>query len=153
LWGTMPDDELWAHAKAGDLIMPDQLRSQVTRLLASPRAAGQLNQLLNSWYGLDGLSAHPADPAYPGYTPELQADMRMETQLFFQDLVQNNRNPLSLLTGDQTFMNDKIAALYGIPGITGSDFRPVSLVGTGRAGILTQPSILTMTSTANKTSI
>jgi len=79
--------------------------------------------------------------------------MATETRMFFADLVDTGKNPLGILASDQTFMNERIAELYGVSGVVGDEFRPVSVSGLARGGIVTHPSVLTMNSTPNKTAV
>jgi hypothetical protein len=94
----------------------------------------------------------PDSKLFPDYDPDLRAAMRQETILFFNAVMRENRSVLDFINGDFTFVNDRLADLYGMPGVTDGPFRRVSLAGTPRRGILTQASVLTITSNPTRTS-
>src|SRR5262249_3184768 len=96
--------------------------------------------------------ARPDRGTFPAFDEALQADLRRETGLFFQSIVTEDRSVLDLLEGQYTFLNERLANHYGIKNISGSAFRRVSLAETPRAGLLTQASVLTLTSHPTKTS-
>src|SRR5207248_3560919 len=82
----------------------------------------------------------------------LRMSMRRETEMFFESIVREDRSILDFIDGKYTFLNERLAQLYGIPGVTGPDFRKVDLTGTVRGGVLTQASVLTVSSYATRTS-
>ncbi len=86
------------------------------------------------------------------FNEQLRADMVRETELFFESIVKEDRSILDFLDANYTFLNERLARHYGIEGVKGNDFRRVSLAGTGRGGLLTQGSILTVTSNPTRTS-
>ena len=105
------------------------------------------------WLNLTQLDAvRPSRRVFEAFDRELRADMRRETELFFESIVHEDRSILELLSGRYTYLNERLAKLYGIPGVEGDQFRLVSLEGYPRAGVLTQPSILTLTSQPTRTS-
>ncbi len=89
---------------------------------------------------------------FPDFDDYLRMSMRRETELFFDNIIRDDRSILDLLVGKYTFLNGRLANFYGIPGVEGPAFRRVDLTGTPRGGILTQASVLTVTSYANRTS-
>ncbi len=150
LWATLPDQELTALA-AREQLRP-QLRQQTARLLADPRAEALASRFAAQWLRLQELEKVNPDPSlYPYYDYTLGAAMAMETRLFFENLVREDRSVLELLTADYTFVNERLAAHYGIRDITGAAFRRVALP-ENRRGILGHGSILTLTSIADRTS-
>jgi uncharacterized protein DUF1592/uncharacterized protein DUF1588/uncharacterized protein DUF1587/uncharacterized protein DUF1585/uncharacterized protein DUF1595/cytochrome c len=153
LWSSMPDDELFALAAANRLHEPEVLRAQVRRLLQDPRAAALAQNFAGQWLLLRNLDqAAPDAKMFPQFNAELRAAMRRETELFFATVVAEDRSILDFIDGDFTFVNGPLAELYGIPGISGPEFQRVTLSGTQRSGILTQASILTVTSNPTRTS-
>ncbi len=154
LWGTSPDDQLLGLAREGRLQASGELRAQVARMLADKRAAVLLSNVLAHWYDLDEIAIHTASPeVFPMFTPELRADMEAETRTFLRDLIESDSTPLALLNADHSFVNERLAAHYGIPGVSGPELRMVSLAGAHRKGLLTHASVLTMNSDAERTSI
>ncbi len=153
LWGSAPDPQLLEAASRGELRTKEQISAHAARLLADPRAKDvvrHFHSLLLQISGLDGLVRN-AD-YYPSFTPGLGALYRRETEAFVDEVVWNDDGRLStLFTAPYTFLNQKLAAVYGISGITGDELRKVQLDPTRRAGLLTQPSILSMTTPGSRT--
>ncbi|MCY4030352.1 MAG: DUF1592 domain-containing protein [Acidobacteria bacterium] len=154
LWGSVPDDELLDLAVQGRLTEPAVLERQVRRMLDQPRARRMLvESFAGQWLGLRRLrNASPDPTAFPEFDENLRAAMQRETQLFLEAQFRDDRPVSDLLTADYTFVNDRLAQHYGIPGIHGTHFRRVDLPDDRRAGLLGQASILTLTSYANRTS-
>ena len=153
LWSSTPDDELLAAAGSGKLRDPAQLEAQVRRLLGDARSMAMVENFAGQWLELRNLEDYKPDPAfYPTFDDDLRAAMKKETELFFETIMKEDRSVLELLTGEYTFLNEKLAKHYGITGISGDQFRRVNLAGTKRAGFLTQASILTVTAMPTRTS-
>ncbi len=153
LWSSMPDDELLAAAERGDLRQPAVVEQQVRRLIKDPRSEALVENFAIQWLNLRNLNEISPDPnKFPEFTPQLRDDMRRETELFFDHVMREDLSTLELLDGKFTFVNERLAKLYGIANITGDDFRKVALTLTGRRGLLTQASILTVTSNPGRTS-
>jgi mono/diheme cytochrome c family protein len=153
LWSSMPDDQLFALASAGQLHDPEVLRAQVRRMLQDPKATALSQNFAGQWLLLRNLDqAAPNAKMFPQFDPELRAAMRRETEMFFAAVVAEDRSILDFIDGDFTFVNGPLAKLYGIPGISGPEFQRVSLAGYPRSGILTQASVLTVTSNPTRTS-
>ncbi len=152
LWSTTPDDELLALASQNQLRA--QWRPQVLRLLHHPKARALPENFGGQWLELRSLNVAAPDPQrFPQFNPELAQDMRRETEELFHHLVQENRSVLEFLSADYTFLNQRLAAFYGIPNVVGDHFRKVSLPPQSpRQGILTHASILTITSDPTRTS-
>ena len=149
LWASPPDDALYRAACADQLGDSKALATQVRRMVADPRARALADLFADQWLQIRGLDD---TAAFPGVDVELRTAMRTETRLVFDDVARNNRPVLDLLTGEDTFVNQRLAEHYGIPGVTGEDFRRVSLAGTGRGGVLGHASVLTVTSGPARTS-
>ncbi len=153
LWGTPPDDELMALAVEGALNRDEVLEAQVRRMLADPRAASLGPRFAAQWLRLQDLDlVHPDQFWFPDYDQQLADAMVRETELFFNHLVEEDESVLDLYDADYTFVNERLADHYDIPGVLGSQFRRVTYPGSERRGLLGHGSILTLTSVANRTS-
>lgn len=152
LWSSMPDEELFRLAEQKALRQGDNLERQVRRMLADPRSDALVDNFFGQWLQFRNLAAATPDPGtYPAFDEELRAAMLQETRLFIQALIREDRSILDLLDADFTFVNERLARHYGIPGVKGGEFRRVHLPPE-RGGILTQASILTLTSNPTRTS-
>lgn len=154
LWSTVPDETLLAVAEKGQLRQPAVVEQQVQRMLADPKADALITNFATQWLALRGIDVvEPDSSQFPDFDNELRDAFKQETQLLFRDLVRNDRSVLGLLTADYTFVNERLAVHYGIPGVKGERFRRVALPAeSGRAGILGHGSVLTVTSYAARTS-
>ncbi|MFZ9091135.1 MAG: DUF1592 domain-containing protein, partial [Planctomycetaceae bacterium] len=153
LWSTMPDEELFDLAKAGQLRRAEVLSAQVERMLKDPRASALGDNFAAQWLNLRNLSlVEPNPELFPDFSDELRADMAEETLKFFNSLVAEDRPISDFLNADYTYINQRLAKHYGIPEVSGEEFVRVSLAGTRRAGVLTHASILTLTSNPGRTS-
>ena len=153
LWSSMPDQELFGVAADGSLLKRDMLEGQVRRMLRDARSQALVANFAVQWLNLTQLdAANPNRRIFKDFDRDLRADMRRETELFFESIVRDDRSILDLLNGRYTFLNERLAKLYGLSGVDGEEFRQVSLTGTPRAGVLTQASILTLTSQPTRTS-
>jgi hypothetical protein len=152
LWGTAPDDELQTLADEGRL-SPEELERQTLRMLADPRADALGRRFAAQWLRLQDMDKVRPDPNfYPNYDENLARAMRYETELFFADLVRENRSLLDLYRADYTFVNERLARHYGIAGVAGQQFRRVPYPDETRRGVLGHGSVLVLTSLANRTS-
>ncbi len=153
LWGTPPDDELLDAAAAGKLTAPGALEKQARRMLADPRADALGSRFAAQWLRLQDVDkVHPDPNFYPNFDDNIAAAMRRETELFFNNLVREDRSALDLFQADYTFVDERLARHYGIPGVAGEEFRRVQYPDDRRRGLLGQGSILVQTSLANRTS-
>jgi len=153
LWGTPPDQELSTLANQNKLSAPGMLEKQAKRMLADPRADALGTRFAAQWLRLQDIDkVHPDPNFYPNFDDNLAELMRRETTMFFNDLVREDRSLLELYTADYTFLNERLARHYGIPGIAGSEFRRVPYPDETRRGLLGQGSMLVQTSLANRTS-
>ncbi len=154
LWSSAPDDELLALAERGELSRPATLEQQVRRMLADARAETLSTNFASQWLHLRNLAAHrPDSRQFPEFDDNLRQGFRRETELLFTSIVSNDRPAPELLTANYTFLNERVARHYGIPGVYGDQFRRVSLgENSRRAGLLGHGSVLTVTSYANRTS-
>jgi mono/diheme cytochrome c family protein len=151
LWSSIPDDELRDVAVRGRLKDPAELARQVRRMLADPRAEALVSNFAGQWLYLRELrNARPDSPDFDG---NLRTSFQRETELLFRTIVQEDRSVVELLDSDFTFVDERLARHYGVPGVRGSRMRRVSLpADSPRRGLLGHGSILTLTSAANRTS-
>lgn len=153
LWSSMPDDVLRECADRGTLRNPAVLSVQVRRMLNDPRSHALAENFAAQWLQFRSLeSVKPDRDRFPDFDDYLRMSMRQETERFFDSIVHEDRSILDLLLGKYTYINERLARFYGIPGVEGPDFRRVDLSRTSRGGILTQASVLTVTSYPNRTS-
>ena len=153
LWSSMPDEELLRAAERGTLRKPEVLDAQVRRMLNDPKARALTENFAGQWLEIRRLeSSQPDRDRFPDFDEYLRASMLKETQLFVQYVMQEDRSILDFIDGRYSFLNERLARHYGIPGITGTEFRKVDLAGTVRGGILTQASVLAVSSYGNRTS-
>lgn len=153
LWSSMPDEELFAAAAAGALRQPEQFEAQVRRMLADPKSMALVENFAGQWLQLRNLSTiAPSRRSYPDFDEALRQAMRRETELFFAEIVREDRSALDLLDADFTYVNERLAKHYGIEGITGDEFQRVTVDRQRRGGVLTHASVLTVTSNPTRTS-
>jgi len=154
LWAGPPDEELIQVATSGRLGNPQVLRAQVMRMLQSPKAEALATRFAAQWLRLQDLDLVRPDAFwFPDFTEQLASDMRRETELFFHDLVKEDRSVMELFTGEYTFLNQRLAGHYGIEGLVGDYFRRVEYPeGAQRRGILGHGSVLMLTSFGTRTS-
>ncbi len=153
LWGANPDEELLRVARAGELTRDEVLREQTLRMLSDPRSEALATRFAAQWLRLQDLEKVSPDAYwFPNYSRQLMEAMRRETEVFFDQLVRQDRSLLELLSADYSYMNERLAQHYGIRGVVGDEFRKVSYPGDERKGILGHGSILVQTSLGNRTS-
>jgi hypothetical protein len=153
LWSSMPDEELFRLAGQGALRKPGNLEAQVRRMLRDPKAHALVENFAGQWLQLRNLQTMTPNPAqFPTFNDALRIAMLRETELFFEAVVREDRSILDFLNADFTFLNERLARHYGVAGVKGEQFRRVKLTGGVRGGVLTQASILTITSNPTRTS-
>ena len=153
LWSSIPDEELLRAAERATLHDPVVLKAQVVRMLADSRSKALVDNFAGQWLRLRNVADWKPDPdKFPGFDDALRNAFEQETALFFQSMIQEDRSVLEFINADYTFVNEKLAKFYGIAGVKGSYFRRVALTGEERGGILTQGSILLVTSYPTRTS-
>jgi mono/diheme cytochrome c family protein len=152
IWDAGPDAELIKAASSGALRSPAGLDKQVRRMLADKRSEALSTRFASQWLRLQDLEKMIPDYLlFPQYDDTLAHSMIRETELFFDSIVREDRNVMDLFTADYTFVNERLAKHYGIPNVTGGQFRRVP-VPDYRRGLLGQGSILVSTSVADRTS-
>ncbi|WP_437226795.1 DUF1592 domain-containing protein [Planctomicrobium sp. SH661] len=154
LWSSLPDEELLDAADAGLLQKDEELQRQIHRMLQDPRSVALGENFAMQWLGLTSLGGgiRPDPQHFPEFTDDLAAAMRGETARFFAGLFSENRSLLELLDADYSYVNEDLAKLYGIPEVTGPELRKVVLTDRNRGGVLTQASVLTVSSYPLRTS-
>ncbi len=154
LWSSIPDDELLEAGISGRLADPAVLEQQTRRLLADPRAEAMVTNFAEQWLYLRDIDAKvPDEILFPDFDQTLRQAMKRETELFLDSVLRGKGSVLELLTANYSFLNERLARHYGIPGIQGSYFRKVTFPpDSPRGGLLGQGSLLTITSYANRTS-
>lgn len=156
LWNSPPDETLTRLAASGELLEPDVLAQQVDRLLDHPKSDRFVSAFLDYWLDLRHMMANGPDAElYPEYQLDdmLVESMPVETQLFFKDMLVNNRSASHIVDSDFIIINGRLATLYDIPGVVGADFRKVPLEAESpRGGLMTQASVLKVTANGTTTS-
>jgi hypothetical protein len=155
LWSSLPDMELIRLASANKLHEPKVLKQQVDRMIADPRSQALVRNFTGQWLNVRGIVAsEPVVNLYPDFDSTLRDAFRREIELFFASIIQEDRGVDDLLTADYTFVNERLARHYGIPGIYGPQFRRVQLGADQdmRKGLLGKGALLTITSDAERTS-
>ena len=153
LWSSIPDEELLNLASQGRLKEPVVLERQVRRMLADPRSKALVDNFAGQWLYLRNLTTiNPDFETFPDFDDNLRQAMKRETELFIDSIMREDKSVMDLLNANYTFLNERLARHYGIPGIYGTDFRRVTLKEDARRGLLGQASILTVTSYPTRTS-
>jgi hypothetical protein len=153
LWASMPDDDLFRLAREKRLREPGVLDAQVTRMLADAKAGTLARNFGEQWLNLRLMDRKKPDAArFSRVDDELLDAMRQETLLFIDEIVRKDRSILDFIDGRFTYLNGPLARFYGIPGVDGEAFTRVELDGEQRSGLVTQGSVLSISSYANRTS-
>jgi mono/diheme cytochrome c family protein len=158
IWSSMPDQELFDLAAKRQL--SKNIDAQVKRMLRDPKATALVDNFVIQWLQLQPLkNANPDPKKFPQFNEQLRAAMLKETQMFFAEIVREDRRVLDILDADFTYVNGPLARLYGIPHTPKGgrrrdyeEFVRIELKGTNRGGVLTQASVLTVTSNPGRTS-
>ena len=155
LWSSIPDDRLLDLAERGELTDPVVLEQEVRRMFADPRATDAfLNDFAAQWLNLRRVTEVVVDPQqYPHFDQNLLEGFQRETELFLSSMLREDRGVIELLTADYTYVNQRVARHYGIPGIYGNHFRRVTLPNLEqRGGLLAQGAVLSVSSYPDRTS-
>jgi Protein of unknown function (DUF1592)/Protein of unknown function (DUF1588)/Protein of unknown function (DUF1585) len=153
LWSQGPDEPLLSAAAAGRLHDPEAIRSQALRMLRDPRATSLVRHFATRWLDLDKLGEVVPDPdLFPAFDEPLRHDMAVEVESFLSSVLLEDRNVSDLLTGNETFLNERLARHYGITSVLGPQFRRVTLDDPRRWGLLGKGAVLLRTSYGNRTS-
>ena len=153
LWSSVPDDALLNLASQGKLRNPLVLEQQVRRMLKDPRAKALATNFAGQWLYLRNVAGHaPDSDVFPDFDDNLRQALHRETELLFEDVVREDKTVTTLLSADYTFINERLARHYDIPGVYGMQFRRVAVTDDARKGLLGHGSILALTSQNNRTS-
>jgi hypothetical protein len=153
LWSSAPDDELLDLVERGALRNPGVLEAQVTRMMTDSRSSGFIENFVGQWLYLRNLDGIYPDPtAFPEFDENLREAFQRETELFIDDQIHSDRSLRELLSADYTYVNERLAEHYGIPGIYGNRYRKVTLEGAERGGLFGHGSLMMVTSYPNRTS-
>jgi hypothetical protein len=153
IWSSIPDDELLDLAIAGRLQQPGVAEQQVRRMLKDERARALGSNFAGQWLFLRNLRGlQPDADVFPDFDHNLREAMQRETEMLFESVVLEDKSVLRLLDADYTYVNERLARHYGIPGIYGTQFRKVAITDDSRRGLLGHGSILALTSQNNRTS-
>jgi hypothetical protein len=154
LWASLPDWQLRKAADDGSLLKPEVLAAHTQRMLRDPKASALAKEFAGQWLKFNGFDEKSTvdEKKFPQFTPELRNDMLREAVEFFTHLVRDDRNVSDIIGGDYTFINERLAKHYGIPGVTGGDYREVKATQQNRGGLLGMGAILTKTSRPHRTS-
>lgn len=153
LWSSMPDDELLALAHQGQLRDRRRLYDKIARMIQDPRANQFVDNFASQWLQLRNLDlVKPDTRIFRSFDDNVRRLMRRETLTFFAGVMRANLPVTTLLDADFTYLNEDLAKFYGVQGVSGPEFRRVSLEGTPRGGLLTHASVLTVTSNPTRTS-
>jgi hypothetical protein len=153
LWSSIPDDELLALAAERTLTRKETIERQVRRMLADPKSRALVTNFAGQWLQLRNLNGvQPNSNEFPDFDDNLRRAFRRETELLFETVMRDDRSVLDLVNADYTFVNERLARHYDMPGVYGSHFRRVAVTDAARRGILGHGSVLTVTSHADRTS-
>ena len=154
LWSSQPDAELRQLADAGKLTDPKTRREQVDRMLADPKADALVQNFAGQWLGLRQVGTNPPSrDLYPRYDRHLEVSIVGESEAYFKEFLQHDLDVRQMIKSDFVTINERLARFYGIPDVRGDAFRRVSVPeGVSRGGIVTQASILSLTSNGTRTS-
>lgn len=154
LWSTMPDAELFHLAADHKLHRPAVLEAQVHRMLADPKSEALVDNFAGQWLQFRNVDVVKPDiQKFPDFDDGLRHSMRRETELFIASIIHNDSSVLDVLSANYSFLDERLARFYGIPGIAGPEFRRVDMSATKRGGgVLAQAGILTISSYATRTS-
>ena len=154
LWSSIPDNQLLNLAIAGRLHEPAVLNAQVRRMIADERANVMVSNFVGQWLQVRNLEdrVKPDLLLFPDFDDNVRQAFRTETEMFFSSVLRENQSTLRLLDADYTFVNERLAKNYGIPGVYGTRFRRVHIPDVNRRGLLGEGSILGLTAVANRTS-
>lgn len=152
-WGSMPDDALFDAAAHGELATKEQIEAQARRMLKDRRAEQMVSHFHKEWLGLSGITSILKDTTvYPEFSPELRDDLARETDTFLAEVFWRDGTLESFFSAPYTFVNDRLAKLYGLPAPVGSGFVKVDTTGAHRFGFLTQASFLALNAKSNQPS-
>ena len=154
LWSSMPDNELLALAGNGRLLDTNVYRQQIQRMLADPKAAALGERFALQWLDLEelGREKRPDPTKFPEFDPSLNAAMRDEVITYFNHIIRKDRPMLEIIDSDYTFVNARLAQIYGIDGVPGPEMKLVKVSNNARGGVMGMAAVHTSTSYPLRTS-
>ncbi len=154
LWSSLPDESLRSAAADGSILKKEVMAAQVKRMLADPRAEAMAKEYAGQWLEFNTFGGHAGvdEKKFPEFTPELRKDMHSEIITFFSKMVREDRSVNDILGANYSFINERLAKFYGVPGVTGEELRQVNVSAQHRGGLLGMGAMLTKTSRPNRTS-
>ena len=154
LWSSMPDEELLKLAESGELSTTNVYRQQIKRMLADPKANALGERFALQWLDLEklGTEVKPDTSRFPEFDPKLNESMHREVAAYFNHVIRNDRSLIELIDSDYTFVNERLARIYGIETIKGDQFQRVSFIDRNRGGIVGMPAVHAVTSYPLRTS-
>lgn len=153
LWSSIPDDELVTLAGQGKLSDPKVLEQQVRRMLADPRSKALTTNFAFEWLKIRDMASLEPDPfTFPAFNAPLREAFRREMEMFVDTVFREDRSVTDLLSANYTFVNERLAAHYGIQNVRGDQFRRVTLTDPNRLGLLGKGAVLMVTAYPNRTS-
>jgi hypothetical protein len=151
---SLPDDALWLAAQQGRLSTPEQIAGQVSRLLSTDEVKANITKIYTRLFDLDRLSSVSKAPEITDFTPALAASMTEGTKRFIEATLWSRGGTFSqLMTSRDAFVDTALAKIYGVAAPSPNGFGAVSVPETQRAGILTDPSLMTMHALPNESSV
>ena len=154
LWSSMPDDELFALAQSGRIFDTNVYRAQIQRMLADPKAAALGERFALQWLDLEelGREKRPDPTRFPEFDPALNNAMRSEVTTFFNHVIRQDRSLLEVIDSDYTFVNARLAQIYGVKGVAGADMQLVKVSSRARGGVIGMAAVHASTSYPLRTS-
>ena len=153
LWSSMPDDALFEAADEGRLSTEEGIAEEVERMLADEKSRALIDGFAEQWLSTRGLAtAAPSPEVYPGFDEPLRRAMEQESRLFFADFLENDYAMAALLRPDFAYLNDRLAAHYGLPPVGSEELVRVGASSAGRSGVLSLSAWLTVHSDAEHSS-
>ncbi|MEP7353865.1 MAG: DUF1592 domain-containing protein [Acidobacteriota bacterium] len=153
LWSSIPDDELLTVAEQGKLTDPKILQQQVLRMLADQRSKSLTSNFAFEWLKIRDMSSlDPDSYIYPAFDASLRTAFRREMELFVDSVFREDHSVVDLLSANYTFVNERLAAHYGVDNVRGDQFRRVTLTDPNRFGLLGKGAVLMVTAYPNRTS-
>ncbi len=154
LWSSIPDSELLRLAGQHRLHVPAVQEAQVRRMLQDEKARALVDNFAGQWLQFRNIYVvRPDAGKFPDFDESLRYSMRRETELFLENVIRKDGHVLELLSADYSFLNERLARFYGVPGVSGPEFRRVDMSGSQRGGgVLAHGSILTISSYSTRTS-
>jgi len=155
IWSSIPDDTLLDLAAKGTLHQPEVMKQQVRRMLADAKSQALVDNFAGQWFSIRNVQTHqPSPETLFHFDDNLRKALEQEMQLFFASIIREDRPIADLLDADYTFLNERLAKHYGIPGVMGQQFRRVTLPADSvRGGLLGKGAVLMSTSYPNRTSV